>query len=85
MITPSHPSSRDEPIVRNSCRQEVIERTTGEIRTFLSALSNGTSHYKSLHNLTEQIGISGGPSGPVLQAGYTAERSGSIANENGIY
>lgn len=55
MITPSHPSSRDEPIVRNSCRQEVIERTTGEIRTFLSALSNGTSHYKSLHNLTEQI------------------------------
>ena len=39
----------------NSCYNEIVNKTTGEIRTFLSELANGTSHYKSLHNLTEQI------------------------------
>lgn len=36
-------------------RKEVIDKTLGEIRTFLDELSNGTSHYRSLHNLTEQV------------------------------
>lgn len=39
----------------DSCYNDIVAKTTGEIRTFLSALANGTSHYKSLHNLTEQI------------------------------
>lgn len=34
---------------------EIIQKTTGEIRTFLDELANGTSNYKSLHNLTEQV------------------------------
>lgn len=33
----------------------VIQKTIGEIRTFLDELVNGTSNYKSLHNLTEQV------------------------------
>jgi len=33
----------------------IIDKTLGEIRTFLDELSNGTSHYRSLHNLTEQV------------------------------
>lgn len=41
--------------VPNGCLQDVIDKTTGQIRTFLSELLNGTSQYKSLHNLTEQI------------------------------
>ncbi len=36
-------------------RKEVIDKTLGEIRTFLDEVSNGTSHYRSLHNLTEQV------------------------------
>ena len=36
-------------------RKEVIDKTLGEIRSFLDELSNGTSHYRSLYNLTEQI------------------------------
>ncbi|HEX04481.1 MAG TPA: hypothetical protein ENH10_04905, partial [Bacteroidetes bacterium] len=36
-------------------RQEVIDKTLGEIRSFLDELSNGTSRYRSLHNLTEQV------------------------------
>ena len=35
--------------------EKVIQKTIGEIRTFLDELANGTSNYKSLHNLTEQI------------------------------
>ncbi|NIA23829.1 MAG: hypothetical protein GWP03_06715, partial [Proteobacteria bacterium] len=34
---------------------KVIQKTRGEIRTFLDELANGTSNYKSLHNLTEQV------------------------------
>jgi hypothetical protein len=34
---------------------EIIQKTTGMIRTFLDELANGTSNYKSLHNLTEQV------------------------------
>ena len=34
---------------------KIIEKTIGEVRTFLDELANGTSNYKSLHNLTEQI------------------------------
>ena len=34
---------------------EVIQKTIGEIRTFLDELANGTSNYRSLHNLTEQV------------------------------
>ena len=36
-------------------RQEIIDKTLGEIRSFLDELSNGTSRYRSLHNLTEQV------------------------------
>ena len=36
-------------------RKEVIDKTLGEIRTFVEELVNGTTHYRSLHNLTEQI------------------------------
>ena len=36
-------------------QREVIEKTLSEIRSFLEEISNGTSRYKSLHNLTEQI------------------------------
>jgi Protein NO VEIN, C-terminal len=36
-------------------QQEINQKTIGEIRTFLDELSNGTSNYKSLHNLTEQV------------------------------
>ncbi|TRZ90663.1 MAG: ATP-binding protein [Methanosarcinales archaeon] len=35
--------------------EKVIQKTIGEIRTFLDELANGTSNYKSLHNLTEQV------------------------------
>ena len=35
--------------------ETVIKKTLGEIRTFLDELANGTSNYKSLHNLTEQV------------------------------
>ena len=36
-------------------RKEVIDKTLGEIRSFLDELSNGTSRSRSLHNLTEQV------------------------------
>ena len=36
-------------------RKEVIDKTLGEIWSFLDELSNGTSRYRSLHNLTEQV------------------------------
>jgi hypothetical protein len=36
-------------------RQEIIDKTVGEIRSFLSEVLNGTSRYRSLHNLTEQV------------------------------
>lgn len=36
-------------------RKQVIDKTLGEIRSFLDELSNGTSRYRSLHNLTEQV------------------------------
>jgi len=36
-------------------RKEVIDKTLGEIRSFLDEISNGTSRYRSLHNLTEQV------------------------------
>ena len=32
-------------------RKEVIDKALGEIRSFLDELSNGTSRYRSLHNL----------------------------------
>lgn len=35
--------------------ETVIQKTIGEIRTFLDELANGTSNYKSMHNLTEQV------------------------------
>ncbi|WDN91027.1 hypothetical protein BuS5_03999 (plasmid) [Desulfosarcina sp. BuS5] len=35
--------------------EKVIQKTRGEIHTFLDELANGTSNYKSLHNLTEQV------------------------------
>ena len=34
---------------------KVRQKTLGEIRTFLDELANGTSNYRSLHNLTEQV------------------------------
>ncbi len=42
--------------VENTYRQAVIQKTLGEIRTFLDEITNGTSNYRSLHSLTEQIG-----------------------------
>ncbi|MGA2260031.1 MAG: DUF3883 domain-containing protein [Acidobacteriota bacterium] len=36
-------------------KREIIEKTRGEIRSFLDELANGTSRYRSLHNLTEQV------------------------------
>ena len=36
-------------------REEIRNKTLGEIRSFLDELSNGTSRYRSLHNLTEQV------------------------------
>jgi hypothetical protein len=36
-------------------RKEIADKTLGEIRSFLDELSNGTSRYRSLHNLTEQV------------------------------
>ena len=35
--------------------KEVRAKTLGEIRSFLDEISNGTSRYRSLHNLTEQV------------------------------
>jgi hypothetical protein len=34
---------------------EIVDKTTGEIRTFLDAIANGTSGYRSLYNLTEHV------------------------------
>ena len=34
---------------------EVIHKTLGEIRTFLDEILNGTSQYRSVHSLTEQV------------------------------
>lgn len=42
-------------MTEQDCRAEIIQKTTGEICTFLDELANGTSNYKSLHNLTEQV------------------------------
>ena len=39
----------------NSFQSKVIEKTLSEVRTFLDELVNGTSGYKGLHNLTEQV------------------------------
>jgi len=36
-------------------KHKITNKTIGEIRTFLDAIANGNSYYKSLHNLTEQI------------------------------
>lgn len=45
-----------EPIQQTEQFDEIIiNKTIGEVRTFLSELANGTSGYKSLHNLTEQV------------------------------
>ncbi len=41
--------------IERMSRKEVIDKTMGEIRTFLDAIMNGTSNYRSLHNLTEQV------------------------------
>ena len=46
------PSSK---IVASRFVDEIIQKTTGEIRTFLDEMANGTSNYRSLHNLTEQV------------------------------
>jgi hypothetical protein len=39
----------------NSFKDIILSTTLGEIRTFLDEVANGTSNYKSLHSLTEQI------------------------------
>ena len=36
-------------------RSEIIHKTLGEIRTFLAEILNGTSQYRSVHSLTEQV------------------------------
>lgn len=45
----------DKDSNQNDCRNNIIDKTTGQIRTFLSELSNNTTNYRSLRNLTEQI------------------------------
>ncbi|HEY3374639.1 MAG TPA: DUF3883 domain-containing protein [Candidatus Aquicultor sp.] len=41
---------------KNEEFQEIIlHKTLGQIHTFLDEIANGTSNYKSLHNLTEQV------------------------------
>lgn len=39
----------------NRFREQILLKTLGEIRTFLDEIANGTSNYRSLHSLTEQI------------------------------
>lgn len=34
---------------------EIVRKTLGQFRTFLDELVNGTTNYRSLHNLTEQV------------------------------
>ena len=46
---------QDVEEVPSGYAEKVIQKTIGEIRTFLDELANGTSNYKSLHNLTEQV------------------------------
>jgi hypothetical protein len=47
--------NQDEKELPSFYADRVIKKTIGEIRTFLDELANGTSNYKSLHNLTEQV------------------------------
>jgi len=42
-------------IERSEFSSKIIQKTIAEIRSFLDELANGTSRYKSIHNLTEQI------------------------------
>lgn len=44
--------ARDPPATKNSY---VVAATSGKIRTFLYELAEGTSNYRSLHSLTEQV------------------------------
>ncbi|MCD6380347.1 hypothetical protein J7M07_07895, partial [bacterium] len=46
---------QDVEEVPSGYAEKVIQKTIGEIRTFLDELANDTSSYKSLHNLTEQV------------------------------
>jgi hypothetical protein len=49
------PDTSGPPKEGNEFRERIILKTLGEIRTFLDEIANGTSNYRSLHSLTEQI------------------------------
>lgn len=38
-----------------SAWQEIIDKTLGEVRTFIDEISNNTANYRTIHSLTEQI------------------------------
>jgi hypothetical protein len=38
-----------------NCEQTIVEKTSAKIRKFLYELAEGTSDYRSLHSLTEQV------------------------------
>lgn len=49
------PGSIDGSTQGNQYKKRILLKTLGEIRTFLDEIANGTSNYRSLHSLTEQI------------------------------
>jgi len=38
-----------------SARQQIVKKTLGEVRTFVDEVANGTTSYRTIHSLTEQI------------------------------
>ena len=52
MVIMGHTTPSTRP---GASRGYILDKTHGEIRSFLDELSNGTSRYRSLHNLTEQV------------------------------
>ncbi|MDO9528359.1 MAG: DUF3883 domain-containing protein [Syntrophales bacterium] len=48
-------ANKASEIEQSTFSDKIIQKTIAEIRSFLDELANGTSRYKSIHNLTEQI------------------------------
>jgi hypothetical protein len=44
-----------EPAATRPADEIVIDATTSKVRTFLYEIAEGTSNYRSLHSLTEQV------------------------------
>src|SRR4051812_16955357 len=47
-------SPSDKP-ANQSPRDSVLAKTGAEVRTFLAELANGTTNYRTVHSLTQQI------------------------------